>query len=377
MVPYLRAANVKDGTLDLEDVKEMNFTPPEQTIFSLLPGDVLVSEGSGSLRSVGATGVWNGELPGTICFQNTLLRLRPRPGTNPRFLAWWCRYAFADGLFASIASGANIYHLSAERVRSLPMRLMTPTEQHAIADFLDAETARIDALIDKKQRLLGLVEERWAAEIAHLVESEAVRWVPLKSVARWVEGPGILAVDFRDEGTPLIRIGNLLNGTVDLTGCGYLDPSDVSQRWKHLAVRAGELLVSGSATSGRPVIVPPEAAGAVPYTGIIRMWPLSEALDRDFLDYFLQSRHFSDQVDRLKTGVGLQHWGPYHLSQVRIPLPNRGQQRESVSILAGMRAVVTNLSAAGSTQLYLLLQRRQALIGAAVTGELTVPAVAA
>jgi len=147
MVPYLRAANVKDGTLELDDVLEMNFTPAEQEVFSLRYGDVLVTEGSGSLRSVGASAVWNDELPGPVCFQNTLLRLRPRLGTDPRFLAWWARYAFADGLFASIASGANIYHLSAERVRSLRMRRFVLAEQRAIADYLDAETARIDILV--------------------------------------------------------------------------------------------------------------------------------------------------------------------------------------------------------------------------------------
>ena len=40
MVSYLRAANVKDGSLDLEDVKSMDFSPDEQTTYSLRPGDV-------------------------------------------------------------------------------------------------------------------------------------------------------------------------------------------------------------------------------------------------------------------------------------------------------------------------------------------------
>jgi type I restriction enzyme S subunit len=57
MVPYLRAANIKDGYLDLSDIKEMNFTPDEQRVFSLNPGDVLVSEGAGSLQAVGASAV--------------------------------------------------------------------------------------------------------------------------------------------------------------------------------------------------------------------------------------------------------------------------------------------------------------------------------
>lgn len=102
MVPYLRAANVKDGYLDLSDVKEMNFTPDEQRVFSLRPGDVLVSEGAGSLAAVGASAVWDGSLAGVVCFQNTLLRLRPMSAvTSSRFLAWWARHAYASGLFAS------------------------------------------------------------------------------------------------------------------------------------------------------------------------------------------------------------------------------------------------------------------------------------
>ncbi|MGI1663966.1 restriction endonuclease subunit S [Palleronia sp. KMU-117] len=39
--------------------------------------------------------------------------------------------------------------------------------QKAIADFLDRETARIDQLVEKKQRFVGLLEEKQAAQIAH------------------------------------------------------------------------------------------------------------------------------------------------------------------------------------------------------------------
>jgi type I restriction enzyme S subunit len=50
MVPYLRAANVRDGYLDLSDVKEMNFSPAEQSIFALRRGDVLVRSSPGRLN---------------------------------------------------------------------------------------------------------------------------------------------------------------------------------------------------------------------------------------------------------------------------------------------------------------------------------------
>src|SRR5262249_15073408 len=153
--------NVKDGVLDLGDVKSMNFSPSEQEVFALRPGDVLVSEGSGSLSAVGASAVWNGEVAGRVCFQNTLLRLRPRrTTTDSRFLAWWSRAAYASGLFASIATGANIYHLSAERVRSLPIDLPPLDEQRRIADFLDAETTRIDRLMSLRDHQRALLNDR-------------------------------------------------------------------------------------------------------------------------------------------------------------------------------------------------------------------------
>ena len=153
MVPYLRAANVKDGRLDLSDVKTMNFTPEEQKIFQLAEGDVLITEGAGSLIAVGASAVWDGSLHGPICFQNTLLRLRPRPGTSGRFLGWWARHAYASSQFAVASTGANIYHLGAETVRGLNVPAPPIDQQRRIADFLDAETSRIDALITAKRRM--------------------------------------------------------------------------------------------------------------------------------------------------------------------------------------------------------------------------------
>lgn len=54
MRPYLRAANVTWSGVNLEDVKEMNFSPEEARIFTLEPGDILLNEASGSPNEVDA-----------------------------------------------------------------------------------------------------------------------------------------------------------------------------------------------------------------------------------------------------------------------------------------------------------------------------------
>jgi len=196
MVPYLRAANVKDGQLDLTDVKTMDFNPSEQRTFSLMPGDVLVSEGSGSLGTVGASAVWNAEIDGVVCFQNTLLRLRPKPGNDPRFLMWWARHAYGSGLFASIADGANIYHLGADGVRTLPAAMPDARTQRAISDYLDAETARIDGLGEARSAQVRLLDERQAAVLSGLLVPARVATVRLRHLAVLQSG---LTVDAQRE----------------------------------------------------------------------------------------------------------------------------------------------------------------------------------
>jgi type I restriction enzyme S subunit len=173
MVPYLRAANVKDGVLDLSDVKQMNFSPAEQPIFALTPGDVLVTEGAGSLAAVGASTIWNGEINGTVCFQNTLIRLRPRgDNISPSFLYWWARHAYGSGLFAAEATGANIFHLGADRLRTVQVTLPSPTGQEEIVRYLEMASEHSQQLIGRQERQLGLLQEHRQALITAAVTGQ-------------------------------------------------------------------------------------------------------------------------------------------------------------------------------------------------------------
>jgi hypothetical protein len=170
MTRFLRAANVKDGWLVLSDVQRMNFEPREQEQFKLELGDVLVSEGAGSLAAVGAAAMWNGELSGLVCFQNTLLRLRSRAGAAiPRFVLWWARYAYTSRLFAAEAGGVNIFHLSAARVRSIHVRFPSLQKQQRVAQFLDDQNVRMSRLEANLRAQVGLLRERRQALITAAV----------------------------------------------------------------------------------------------------------------------------------------------------------------------------------------------------------------
>lgn len=52
-------------------------------------------------------------------------------------------------------------------------------------------------------------------------------------MSHYQEGPGILAVDFRNSGVSLIRIAGMQGDKLSLEGCNYLDPEMVERKWSH------------------------------------------------------------------------------------------------------------------------------------------------
>lgn len=150
---------------------------------------------------------------------------------------------------------------------------------------------------------------------------------PLPSVVWFQEGPGILAVDFHEQGVPLIRLAGLGGHEVSLNKCNYLDPAKVERRWKHFRVDRGDILVSTSASFGRPAVVGSVAEGAIPYTGIIRFRSASPDLDQGYLKAFLRSAGFMQQAEAAASGSVISHFGPSHLKRMEIPLPPLAVQR--------------------------------------------------
>ena len=128
MTRYMRTANVQDGRLKFDEPMYMNFTPSEQARYALRSGDVLVTEGSGSRASIGASCRWDGEIPGVVCFQNHLLRLRPLAGStlSPEFVYEWALWSHRTGRFAEIATGTNILSLGVEHVAEMAIPVDEP-----------------------------------------------------------------------------------------------------------------------------------------------------------------------------------------------------------------------------------------------------------
>lgn len=292
------------------------------------------------------------------------------PKLDPRYLLHALRGMAPD--LKRVAMGSTHKTIYMPDIEQLRVPLPPLDEQRRIADFLDAETARIDELAQLYGRLSNLASERSQRILDEAIEQYA-DLMPLRYIIRFREGPGIMAADFHDSGIPLIRIAGLKRGEVSLNGCNFLDPAKVSQQWSQFRLRLGDRLISGSATMGGVSVVRDAAlVGAIPYTGLIILRPARSDAAMEYVEAFLRSSLFSKQIDLLKTGAAMQHFGPTHLSQVRAPLPSPDEQRLVVETTQEASDYATSFSDLANRQIALLAERRQTLITAAVTGQFDV-----
>jgi len=155
-VPYMRVANVKDGVIDLAEVKEIVINKNELSRYTLLDGDILITEG-GDPDQLGRGGIWTNSIKNCV-FQNHLFRIRTdRSKLDQFFLYNYFQGFSAKAYFLSCAKQTTgIASINSSQVRATPISLPSVLEQRRIT----AITATWDAAIYKVQRLVDTLQIR-------------------------------------------------------------------------------------------------------------------------------------------------------------------------------------------------------------------------
>ena len=140
---YIRAANITEQGLDLDDVLDMDFLPHELSAYRLEKGDLVLSEASGSAAQVGKPAIWDNQIP-NCCFQNTVIRHQPYCRDHAIYLLWLYRFFYVSGKFAQVAGGVGINHLSAFKFAQVVLPLCSLAEQQEIVRLLEERFAAIE-----------------------------------------------------------------------------------------------------------------------------------------------------------------------------------------------------------------------------------------
>lgn len=279
----------------------------------------------------------------------------------------------------SRGQGSTFQELSSDGLAGSSIFLPSPAEQRAIADYLDRETVRIDGLIDSRSKLVKLLQARVEAVIENSIRRLVKQYgsTPLKYAVERVEVGIVINPSTwygNEGGVPALRGLNIRSGSIDLADLVHIT-EEGHELHRKSTLRRGDLVVVRTGQAGAAAVVPPELDGCN-CIDLVIVRPSREVVP-EFLELVLNSDWTQKHVEEYSVGTIQSHFNVGAMKQVPIPLPPTTHQTRVVEELIAERVAGDELKACLARQIDLLQEHRQALITAAVTGELDVPRVAA
>jgi len=261
-----------------------------------------------------------------------------------------------------------------EKLRQLEVPGSSLHSQPALADYLDAETTRLDALVHARRRMAGLVAARLDGQITQALDDRDWPLVPLKWRTRLTVGIVIRPSElYVASGAPCLRGFNVRPGAVNDDDLVYITEASNAANTKSI-LRAGDIVVVRTGNAGAAAVVPPWAVGGnCVDLLIVRRSP---HLEPRFLEAVLNSALVRRQIEERSVGALQAHFNTESLANLRVPVPALARQHAILARIDAARQDAWAMQKALERQISLLLERRQALITAAVTGQVAITGVA-
>ncbi|ADI06925.1 restriction modification system DNA specificity subunit [Streptomyces bingchenggensis BCW-1] len=364
-IPVINPSNIKDGKL----VPDRNSTVSVETaarlaVHRLLSGDIIFARRGELGRSAIVTKSAEGWLCGTGSIRVRINQNR----LDYRFAGYALQNLQTYSYFQKQSVGSTMENLNTEIVLGLPVALPTLANQRRIADFLDSETEKIDAFTHKTRRLLHLLDEKIASRIlGHVGASQLndihsgspVREINklLTKVVRPPIADGEVITAYRDGQVTARSLrraeGYTVSATTEAQG-QRVDRGDiVIHGLDGFAGAIGTSEAAGNCSPVYHVCIPRNGGDSLFYGRLLRILALSE-----YLGPFATSTR--------ERAVDFRNWNLFG----RIPIPDvsfKEQQEigEWIKSARPLRIAVDRSNA-------LAIERRQALITAAVTGQIDV-----
>lgn len=309
---------------------------------------------------------------------------------HPRYIHYLLRNPIYITQYMSRSKGirVNQWDLDPDEFKTIELLLPSKNEQSKIFNFLDHETAKIDALIEKQQQLISLLQEKRQAVISHAVTKGLNPDVPMKdSGVEWlgqvpehwdIKSYRYACKIYRGKFThrprndpalydgeyPFIQTGDVARA--DKVISDYRQTlnkkgAEVSQLFP-----AGTLMMAIAANIGDIAILGFEAYAPDSVVG----FKPSSNLDIEFLRYsFMAALPALEQISTQSTQANLN---VDRIGSVKAAFPPYNQQIEIVNYLNELLNQYDVIENKSKSTIALMQERRTALISAAVTGKIDV-----
>jgi type I restriction enzyme S subunit len=369
--PIIRISNLNESA-------EFNFTTRQvDTRYRVVYGDLLFGWSGNRGTSFGPFR-WRRE--GDFWLNQHIFRVTA-VGVDTDWLYWALKAA--TPYIEELAHGIiGMVHITRDKLGRVLIPVPAASEQRAIAEYLDHETAEIDALIEKKAKLIALIEARTWAHFVGLVERSDAKSVQLRRAFTFLtDGPfgsAFTSADYSDDGAVVVRLGNIGFGVYRDVDQKYVPVSLYGSFLRH-KVLPGDLLIAGLGDAvnhaGRACVAP--NLGPAMVKGKCFCAHVNRKVARaDYLALLLSSALGAQLMGSAGRGSTRTMINLDIVKSVLVPLPTPDAQQAIVRSSREVKRRNDLIVKALTRQVTLLRERREALITAAVTGVLEIPEAA-
>ena len=338
-------------------------SPAEIEQFSLQKGDVIITKDSEDPSDIGIPALVADDVLGVVCGYH-LTQIRTGDLNTARLIHRTMQSHVTQAYFFVEAPGITRYGLGQDTIGSVTICLPPLNHRGSVANWIDRETARIDAIIAKKTRFIELLKEKRSAFITHAVTKGINPNVKMKdSGVEWIgEVPEHWAV------MQLKRAASICNGQ------DYKDIEDADGVYPVIGsggefARASSFIFNGeSVLLGRKGTIDKPLYINGPFWTVDTMFYTRIATDAfpKFVYYSALTIPFS----LYSTNTALPSMTGEALSSHLIAAPKLTEQREIANGLDRGTARLDLLALKTKLSIDLLKERRSAMITAAVTGQI-------
>ena len=320
--------------------------------------------------------------------------LRPKPTTDARFLDYVIRSEpFRQHGAGAMTGAGGLKRVPDEFTRDFKTPWPGTVEQQRIANFLDEQTARIDALIAEKEALIERLAESEASQILALVTG--ARQENLESLNPHAPNPAHLPQGWKlpalarlvskltngfvgptrdilvTEGVRYLQSLHIKAGTIDFGRGEYFVAPEWSLQHEKSILAKNDILIVQTGDIGQTALVADEFVGCNCHALIIAR-PRTELVLPAFLELVLRSAYGRAAFDIYSTGALHPHLNCSNIRDIRIPCPPIQEQEQTVAKASVIQENHRALSSHTLRHIDRLQEYRSSLISAAVTGQLNI-----
>jgi type I restriction enzyme S subunit len=379
---YTDVYNNEFITLDLEFM-QATATEEEIAKFGLRVDDVAITKDSESWDDIGVPALVRETASDLVCGYHLAL-LRPhKQQMNGAFL-FRCLQAKPVRVQLELAAdGVTRFGIPKSEIGAMTLPVPALAQQRAIADYLDRETARLDALVAAKERVLWLLAEKRRALITRAVTRGLDPRAPLKKTgipwlgdipAHWETRRAAWLFIERDErgevDLPLLEV-SINAGVVLREFSDERIESTAADFNTYKVARQGDVAFNKMRMwQGAVGVAPQDGLVSPDYVVAVPVGPLST----QYAGLLFRTEMFSAECARRSHGIVWDrlrlYWEGFR--EIELPLPSAEAQQEIVAYATRETAKLDALRLSTERTIDLLKERRAALIAAVVTGQIEV-----